>query len=107
MLDRLAEKNDAKATWEQIVLPQPASALLQRIAAQVRGPAKIYYDWGFRARMNRALGVSVLFAGDTASSFRCASPTVTDSWVTGPLASNEGIGPVKHNASAGVLPRAA
>jgi hypothetical protein len=64
-LARLADKLDAKATWEQIVLPATETAMLRQIAAQVQSRAKVYDDWGFRARMNRGLGVSALFAGDS------------------------------------------
>ena len=64
-LARLAEKIDARATWEQIVLPASETALLKQIAGQVRSRAQVYDQWGFRARMNRGLGVSALFAGDS------------------------------------------
>jgi hypothetical protein len=64
-MDRLAEKLDAKATWDNIVLPEQEAGLLQQIAAQVTVRARVYDDWGFRARMNRGLGISALFAGDS------------------------------------------
>jgi len=64
-LARLAEKIDARATWEQIVLPASETALLKQIAGQVRSRSQVYDEWGFRARMNRGLGVSALFAGDS------------------------------------------
>ncbi len=64
-MDRLAEKLDAKATWDDIVLPEQEAGLLRQIAAQVGVRARVYDDWGFRARMNRGLGISALFAGDS------------------------------------------
>ncbi len=64
-MDRLAEKLDAKATWDDIVLPEQEAGLLRQIAAQVQVRARVYDDWGFRARMNRGLGISALFAGDS------------------------------------------
>ncbi len=64
-MDRLAEKLDAKATWDDIVLPAQEGELLRQIAAQVQVRARVYDDWGFRARMNRGLGISALFAGDS------------------------------------------
>lgn len=64
-MERLAEKLDAKARWEDIVLPGPETDLLHRIAEQVRLRARVYDEGGFRARMNRGLGISVLFAGDS------------------------------------------
>ncbi len=72
-LERLAERLDAKATWRQIVLPEPEMAQLRQIAAQVRSRNRVYDDWGFRARMNRGLGVSALFAGDSGTGKTMAS----------------------------------
>jgi SpoVK/Ycf46/Vps4 family AAA+-type ATPase len=64
-MDRLAEKLDPKATWDTLVLPEQETGLLRQIAAQVQVRARVYDDWGFRARMNRGLGISALFAGDS------------------------------------------
>lgn len=64
-MDRLAEKLEAKATWDDIVLPEQEAGLLRQITAQVQVRARVYDDWGFRARMNRGLGISALFAGDS------------------------------------------
>jgi len=65
MLDQLAERLDTKATWDHIVLPKAETALLRQVAAQVDSRGKVYDDWGFRARMNRGLGISALFAGES------------------------------------------
>jgi hypothetical protein len=64
-LEKLAEKLETKATWEQIVLPKAEGALLRQIAAQVDARAKVYDEWGFRDRMNRGFGITALFAGDS------------------------------------------
>ncbi len=64
-MDHLAEKLDAKATWDDIVLPDQDIGLLRQVAAQVQVRTRVYDDWGFRARMNRGLGISALFAGDS------------------------------------------
>jgi len=65
MLERLAERLDTKATWNDIVLPKPETALLRQVAAQVDARAKVYDEWGFRGRMNRGFGISALFAGES------------------------------------------
>ncbi|OUL98532.1 hypothetical protein A8M77_31145 [Variovorax sp. JS1663] len=65
MLARLAQRLDARASWDQLVLPAQETALLEQIAAQVHARSQVYDTWGFRARMNRGLGVSALFAGDS------------------------------------------
>lgn len=64
-LARLADRLDARATWDQLVLPAAEVGLLRQVAAQVKSRARVYDEWGFRARMNRGLGVSALFAGDS------------------------------------------
>jgi hypothetical protein len=64
-LDLLAQRLDCKATWNDIVLPEEAINLLHRIALQVGRRSKVYDDWGFRAKMNRGLGISALFTGES------------------------------------------
>ncbi|MCX2864882.1 ATP-binding protein [Paucibacter sp. PLA-PC-4] len=76
-LERLAQRLDAKATWGQIVLPEAEMAQLRQIAAQVRSRSRVYDEWGFRARMNRGLGVSALFAGDSGTGKTMASEVLS------------------------------
>jgi len=64
-LEGLAQRLDPRATWDDIVLPQRELDLLHQIAAQVRLRSQVYEDWGFAARRNRGLGISVLFAGES------------------------------------------
>lgn len=62
-LDNLAQHIDARATWNEIVLPAPQLAMLREIAMHVRQRAKVYQDWGFAQKCARGLGISALFAG--------------------------------------------
>ena len=64
-LDTLVQRIDARATWDDIVLPDTELKLLEQIAGQVRQRGRVYNDWGFRRRMNRGLGISALFAGES------------------------------------------
>ncbi len=64
-MDTLAQRIDAKATWQDLVLPDEELALLHQMAQQVRQRRRVYDDWGFRERMNRGLGISALFAGES------------------------------------------
>ena len=64
-LDRLATHIEPSANWHDLVLAPEQLALLHEIVAQVRRRARVYDEWGFRERMNRGLGVSALFAGDS------------------------------------------
>jgi hypothetical protein len=64
-LDQLAQPIDAKATWDDLVLPATETTSLRQIADQVGARMQVYDEWGFRERMNRGLGISVLFAGES------------------------------------------
>ena len=75
-LDRLGQTIDAKAGWDNLVLPRQEHDLLRQIAAQVRGRTEVYDEWGFRARMNRGLGISVLFAGDSGTGKTMAAEVI-------------------------------
>ena len=64
-LDRLAQRIHPVATWDDIVLPPDQMTLLRQIAGQVGQRSRVYDEWGFRERMNRGLGISALFAGES------------------------------------------
>jgi ATPase family associated with various cellular activities (AAA) len=64
-LDSLAERIDARATFDDIVLPAEKIDLLEQVIDQVFYRGTVYEDWGFARTMNRGLGISVLFAGDS------------------------------------------
>ena len=64
-MDLLAQRLDPKATWDDIVLQQAIEDLLHQIANQVRQRGTVYDDWGFRQKMNRGLGISTLFSGES------------------------------------------
>jgi hypothetical protein len=64
-LDLLAHRLDARASWDDIVLPDEANGLLHEIADQARTRSHVYDEWGFRSRMSRGLGISALFAGES------------------------------------------
>ena len=64
-LDTLAQRIDPKATWDDLVLPDEQLTLLHQIADQVGQRHTVYEAWGYAAKMNRGLGISALFAGDS------------------------------------------
>jgi AAA+ superfamily predicted ATPase len=64
-LDVLAQRIQPSVKLEDVVLPREQSETLKLIADHVRTRARVYDDWGFRAQLNRGLGISALFAGDT------------------------------------------
>lgn len=62
-LDDLAQRIEALATWDNLVLPEAVIALLREIAIHVRQRTRVYEHWGFASKSARGLGTSVLFAG--------------------------------------------
>jgi ATPase family associated with various cellular activities (AAA) len=64
-LDQLAQRVEPKATWDRLKLPDEQAGLLRQIADQVRHRGTVYDTYHFRDRMNRGLGISVLFAGES------------------------------------------
>jgi hypothetical protein len=62
-LEGLAQRLDPRAEMQDLVLPAPLLAALGQIAASVRNRHRVLEDWGFRAKSERGLGLSVLFAG--------------------------------------------
>jgi ATPase family associated with various cellular activities (AAA)/Winged helix domain, variant len=77
-LDLLAERLDAKATWDDLVLPVQETASLQEIATHARRRALVYDDWGFSSRMNRGLGLSALFAGESGTGKTMAAEVIAN-----------------------------
>jgi hypothetical protein len=77
-LDTLAQRLDTKATWDNIILPQEQLDLLHQIADQVRHRSLVYDQWGFRKRMNRGMGVSVMFAGESGTGKTMAAEVIAN-----------------------------
>lgn len=77
-LNRLAQRLDAHATWDDLVLPPEQRSLLQQISAQVQGRAQVYGDWGFARKMNRGLGISALFSGDSGTGKTMAAEVIAN-----------------------------
>ncbi len=64
-LDELAQRIEAAAGWDDLILPEPQRATLRQISAHVRHRLKVYEDWGFARKGSRGLGISALFAGES------------------------------------------
>lgn len=62
-LDELAQRIEATAQWEDLVLPEKELAVLREVAAHVRQRSKVYEQWGFGTKGARGLGISAMFAG--------------------------------------------
>ncbi|MBC8115460.1 MAG: ATP-binding protein, partial [Candidatus Saccharimonas sp.] len=77
-LDALAQRIDARATWDDLVLPDDETQQLREIADQIQHRSRVYDDWGFRAKHNRGLGVSVLFAGESGTGKTMAAEVIAN-----------------------------
>jgi hypothetical protein len=77
-MEELAQRIDAKATWDLLVLPSEQKELLRRITEQVSKRNRVYEDWGFRERMNRGLGINALFAGDSGTGKTMAAEVIAN-----------------------------
>jgi hypothetical protein len=62
-LDELATHVDARAAWENLVLPDATLAILRQIVAHAQQAAVVYGKWGFEGQSARGLGLSALFSG--------------------------------------------
>jgi hypothetical protein len=77
-LDVLAQRLEPIATWDDIVLPEAERKLLEQIASQVRQRSRVYDEWGFRRKMNRGLGISALFAGQSGTGKTMAAEVIAN-----------------------------
>jgi hypothetical protein len=77
-LDVLAQRLEPIATWDDIVLPDAERTLLEQISSQVRQRSRVYDDWGFRQKMNRGLGISTLFAGQSGTGKTMAAEVIAN-----------------------------
>jgi SpoVK/Ycf46/Vps4 family AAA+-type ATPase len=77
-LDALAQRIDPKVTWEHLVLPADQTNLLHQIAYQVGQRQTVYEDWGFAESMNRGLGISALFAGESGTGKTMAAEVIAN-----------------------------
>jgi hypothetical protein len=77
-MDILANRLDPKATWDDIVLSLTGINLLRQIASQVRNRRKVYDEGGFRQRMNRGLGIGVLFSGESGTGKTMAAEVIAN-----------------------------
>ena len=62
-LDRLAQRLEPGAGWDDLVLPEPQRKLLAEILLHVRRRSVVYDTWGLGGAGRRGNGISVLFEG--------------------------------------------
>lgn len=77
-METLARRIDAKATRDDIVLPKAEMDLLDQIVVQVQKRCQVYDKGGFRSRMNRGLGITALFAGESGTGKTMAAEVIAN-----------------------------
>ena len=77
-LNQLAQPLEPKASWDDLELPATEKAALRQITLQIENRAAVYDGWGFRERMNRGLGISVLFAGESGTGKTMAAEVIAN-----------------------------
>jgi len=77
-LDLLAQRLEAKATWDDFVLPDMEIGTLRDICTQARQSVRVYDEWGFGKRMNRGLGLSALFSGESGTGKTMAAEVIAN-----------------------------
>ena len=75
-LDQLAQHIEAKADWDDLELPPETKLLLEEICGQVEQRLRVYDQWGLRDAMNRGLGISALFAGESGTGKTMAAEVI-------------------------------
>jgi hypothetical protein len=77
-LDLLAQRLEPRARWDDLMLSEEPHALLRQIAAQARERHRVYREWGYGERMNRGLGISALFAGESGTGKTMAAEVIAN-----------------------------
>jgi hypothetical protein len=75
-LAALARRQDAVATWDDLVLPDAETVLLRHLVDQVRGRATVLRQWGFGERITRGSGITALFAGQSGTGKSLAAEVI-------------------------------
>jgi hypothetical protein len=61
----LAQRVDARADWDELVLPEAQKQVLRQIVTHMRRRFEVHDAWGFAGKLSRGLGFTALFAGDS------------------------------------------
>jgi len=77
-LDTLAQRIDPRATWDDLVVTEETRRLLEEIVAQVSSRGQVYDRWQFARRMNRGLGITALFTGDSGTGKTMAAEVIAN-----------------------------
>jgi len=78
-LEGLAQRIEVSATLDDLVLPTPERELIDQLIAQVRNRPRVYHDWAISARVQRGLGITAVFAGESGTGKTLAAEALASS----------------------------
>jgi hypothetical protein len=77
-IDDLAQHIEARAQWDDLVLPPAQTDILRQIAVHLRHRLQVYDTWGFGERSARGLGLSALFSGESGTGKTLAAEVIAN-----------------------------
>ncbi|CZF81727.1 ATP-dependent zinc metalloprotease FtsH [Grimontia celer] len=77
-LSKLAQRIECKASWNNLVLPESQTKMLEQLASQVALRSRVYQSWGFRERMSRGMGISAMFSGESGTGKTMAAEVIAN-----------------------------
>ena len=75
-LESLAQRQEAVATWNDLVLPDEETVLLRHLVDQARGRATVLRHWGFGESITRGSGITALFTGQSGTGKSLAAEVI-------------------------------
>ena len=77
-LAAVTDKVDARATWDDIVLPPDAIAQLRELCDRVEQHDRVFNEWGFGRKLARGRGTSALFSGGSGTGKTMAAEVIAN-----------------------------
>jgi MoxR-like ATPase len=77
-LDSMAQRIEARASFDDLVLPVGQSALLRDITRHLRQRDRVFRDWGFGVRYQLGQGLVALFTGESGTGKTLAAEAIAN-----------------------------
>ncbi len=77
-MSELAQRIDARAGWQDLVLPESQLGTLQQLAVHTRHRITVHHDWGFAHKSPRGLGIASLFSGESGTGKTLAAEVLSN-----------------------------
>ena len=78
-MGELAQSIDARADWEDLILPESQLGTLRQLAVHTRHRITVHHDWGFADKSTRGLGIATLFSGESGTGKTLAAEVLANS----------------------------